>query len=169
MEAIKNVKAGQVFNIALIIIILFGLWKVLRMFGIFKSASEQREEKQSEQLGTIPAIDQKYFTSNTIVNKLKKKYPNLTGAQITAIQIPNLKLMPTFANQIWDAKGIFKDEEDAVFGVFRKLKSKMEVSFFADYFYSQKKRDLYGFLTTFLNAKELATLYRIIDQKPEII
>lgn len=51
-----------------------------------------------------------------------------------------------FAKEIYDALGFWGDNEDQVINVFRQLKSKCQVSFLADVFAQNYKKDLYTFL-----------------------
>lgn len=52
----------------------------------------------------------------------------------------------TLANQIYNAMGIFNDDEDAVFAAFRTLKTKSNVSFLAKVFSDIYSQDLLTFL-----------------------
>jgi hypothetical protein len=67
---------------------------------------------------------------------------------------------------IWDATGFFNDVETQIYGVFRSLKYKTEVSYIAAIFQSKYNRDLYQFLKAYLNKEELATVLQITDKLP---
>lgn len=69
-------------------------------------------------------------------------------------------------NILWDATGIFNDDEEAIYGVFRSLDYKTMVSDLAEAFFKAKKKDLYGYLKNYLNTAELATVIGIINKKP---
>lgn len=52
----------------------------------------------------------------------------------------------SYAKQIFDAFGFFGDDEDQAINVFRQLKSKCQVSFLADVFAQNYKKDLFTYL-----------------------
>ena len=70
------------------------------------------------------------------------------------------------SDEIWDSKGVFNDDEDAVYGVFRQLKNRAQISFLSEYFFRYKNRDLYEFLNTFMSNEELAKLSDRLSQLP---
>lgn len=70
-------------------------------------------------------------------------------------------------NQLWDATGYFNDDEEAIYGVFRSLKTKSQVAALAKKFYELKGQDLYSYLKNYLNDSEMLTLSGIVDQKPK--
>ena len=82
-----------------------------------------------------------------------------------------LLLTQTYAanlvNQLWDATGFFNDDEEAIYGVFRSLKTKSQVAALSKKFYELKGQDLYSYLKNYLNDSEMLTLSSIIDQKPK--
>lgn len=69
-------------------------------------------------------------------------------------------------NQLWDATGFFNDDEEAIYGVFRSLKTKSQVSFLAKRFFDLKGQDLYNYLDNYLNDSEMLNVKGIIDSKP---
>lgn len=70
------------------------------------------------------------------------------------------------AKNIYDSKGYFNDDEDKLFGVFKSLKTKSQVSYLAEFFYKKYSKDLVAYLQTFLNDDEMARLKKIIDPLP---
>ena len=68
--------------------------------------------------------------------------------------------------QLWDATGYFNDDEEAIYGVFRSLKTKSQVAFLAKRFFELKGQDLYNYLSNYLNDSELLNVKGIIDSKP---
>jgi hypothetical protein len=69
-------------------------------------------------------------------------------------------------NQLWDATGYFNDDEQAIYGVFRSLKTRSQVAFLAKRFFELKQQDLYSYLENYLNDSELLNVKGIIDSKP---
>lgn len=70
------------------------------------------------------------------------------------------------AKNIYDSKGYFNDDEDKLYGVFKSLKTKSQVSYLAEFFYKKYSKDLVAYLQTFLNDDEMARLKKIIDPLP---
>lgn len=68
------------------------------------------------------------------------------------------------AKIIYDAKGLFNDDEAAIYGAFQALSYKTQVSFLAEVFFNQYKQSLYGFLQNVLNETELAQVANIISK-----
>jgi len=83
--------------------------------------------------------------------------------------INNLAVRSLFAGsveRIWNAKGFFNDDEEAIFGVFRALPSKIHVSAVSYYFTQIKGRSLPDFLNGFMDSDELTFLNSIVNSKP---
>jgi len=51
-----------------------------------------------------------------------------------------------YAKKLYDAKGVFNDDEDTVYGVFRALNYKTQVSVVADAFFKLYNKDLKNYL-----------------------
>ena len=69
-----------------------------------------------------------------------------------------------FAKQLWDAGGTFNDDEQAMYGVFRQLKTKVQVSQLAKVFFNMYGQDLAQYLANHLNNDELAIIYGITNK-----
>ena len=75
----------------------------------------------------------------------------------------------TYSKIIYDAKGLpylTNDDEAAVYGVFRALKSKTQISVLSGYFFMMYKKDLKTFLQSFLNEKEFGNVATICNKLP---
>ena len=68
------------------------------------------------------------------------------------------------AKQLYDASGIFNDNEEAVYGVFRQLTYKTQVSWLSYIFYKQYGEDMLQYLKSFMSNDELSTLKQITDK-----
>ena len=68
------------------------------------------------------------------------------------------------AKVIYDAKGLFNDNEAAIYGAFQALTYKTQVSFLAEVFFNIYKQSLYGFLQNVLNTEELAQVATIVNK-----
>jgi hypothetical protein len=75
----------------------------------------------------------------------------------------------TYSKIIWDSKGVpylTNDDEAAIYGVFRSLKSKTQVSVLAEYFFQRYNKDLKTFLQSFLNQNEFGNVATICNKLP---
>jgi hypothetical protein len=72
----------------------------------------------------------------------------------------------TYSKIIYDAKGVFNDNEEAIYGVFRTLKCKTQVSSLSKGFFDLYKVDLYGFLENVFNLNELGKISEICNKLP---
>lgn len=110
--------------------------------------------KQIEQLKS-----ENYFDGD-FANELKK-----TNVILTLTEYGK----QTYSKIIWDAKGIpylTNDDEAAVYGVFRALKSKTQISVLAEYFFQKYNKDLKTFLQSFLNQNEFGNVATICNKLP---
>ena len=116
------------------------------------SQAHKNDIKEIEQLKNENYFDVDYS------NELKKQ--NV----ILSLSESGLK---TYSKIIYDAKGIpylTNDDEAAVYGVFRALKSKTQVSVLAGYFFRMYNKDLKTFLQSFLNEKEFGNVATICNK-----
>lgn len=75
--------------------------------------------------------------------------------------------LKNFAKQVYDSKGFFNDDEDKLTGVFKAINYKTQVSQLAEYFFNTYKKDLYGFMNSFLdNDTEFVPIINIVNAKP---
>lgn len=128
------------------------VYSILRATG----AVQTKEDIAADQF-----IASNYLTVEPYVNWMKEKgyFSN----------IDNIAVRSLFAGQvqrIWDAKGFFNDDEEAVFSVFRAMPSKIHASAVAYYFGKIKNRSLPDYLAGFMNSSELALLNSILEKKP---
>jgi hypothetical protein len=72
-----------------------------------------------------------------------------------------------YVKDLWDATGVFNDDEEKIYGVFRAMKTQSQVAALAKRFNQLKNKDLYGYLNDYLNESELLKVKAIIDQKPK--
>lgn len=131
--------------------IVYLLFKTGQKIGVIETKATKAEEKNlsSDWLTPIP------------YENWKKK----TGYKIPSA-VENF-VISGLVNKIYDAKGFFNDDEDAVYNFFRKLESKMQASATAFYFKKEFGRDLSAYLASFMNAEEIQKVTDIINMKPE--
>lgn len=70
------------------------------------------------------------------------------------------------AKQINNAFGVFNDDEEKIYGVFRSLRYKSQVASIVDAFYKLYRKDLLTTLKSKLSGSEFNELIRIIETKP---
>jgi hypothetical protein len=67
---------------------------------------------------------------------------------------------------LYNAHGIFNDDEKAIYSVFRALSAKSQVTSLAYWFKQNYNQDLFYWLKDFLNDSEMAIISKIIESKP---
>ena len=72
-----------------------------------------------------------------------------------------------YVDDLWNATSWYNDDEQAIYGVFRAMKTQSQISALAKRFNQLKAQDLYSYLKNYLNEEELLTVKKIIDQKPK--
>jgi len=130
----------------------------------------------AQKFGLIPSQESKQAEANA--GALAKFKPwarsfaedwikaNGTKGNKYAITLLTTAKAELIAQQLKKAKGVFNDDETAVVSVFRYLKTQTQLSQVAKVFYSLYKTELFTFLESFLNEKELSKLYEIAQGLP---
>lgn len=132
-------------GVAAMVLIVGG--KITSLFSFGKdSAEEKANAAQLQQLNNSNVFSPNYY-------KGKSGAPLITVAKAFEL-----------AKIIYDAKGYFNDDEAAVYGVFQQLSYKTQVSFFAEKFFDKYKVSLLGYLQSFLNETEMATVAAIVNK-----
>ncbi len=125
-----------------------GVYLVLQNVGLLKDKEERKDDKVKDEIGN----DQNIWNTAYWKQFPAKKY--------TDSQADNL------SDHIWNAFGFFNDDEAKIFGVFRTVKYRANVSQIADSFAKRYSRDLLSELQSRLSDSELTELYKIVSQKP---
>lgn len=86
-------------------------------------------------------------------------YKTVSGAMLTTVAYAD-----GLCKAIYDAKGLFNDDEAAIYGAFSVLKYKTQVSWLAERFYKNYQKSLLGFLQDFLNESEMAKVATIVSK-----
>lgn len=137
-------------SIVIIIIILVVVFGLLFKWGLFT-----RKEKRIER-----DIDE-------IVKKKNFFNPNLWKTASSSILLP-VQSAKNIASIIEDSWGWFNDDEDKIYGAFRSLKNKIQVSQVSFYYLSMFGEDLESRLIEGLSKAELKTIFDIIDRLPNV-
>lgn len=132
-------------GVAAMVLIVGG--KITSLFSFGKdSAEDKANAAQLQQLNNSNVFSPNYY-------KGKSGAPLITVAK--AFELGKI---------IYDAKGYFNDDEAAVYGVFQQLSYKTQVSFLAEKFFDKYKVSLLGYLQSFLNETEMATVAAIVNK-----
>lgn len=74
-----------------------------------------------------------------------------------------------YSKKLYEARGIAyltNDDESAVYGVFRSLSAKTQISQLSEYFFNKYNQDLKAFLQNFLNQNEFGNVATICNKLP---
>jgi hypothetical protein len=130
---------------------LFIVYKILQKVGVLPS---RESNQQAQNLEILEASN--YWNYNDFLSKAPGGHALLTQAGAAA-----------YVDDLWNATGYFNDDEEAIFGVFRAMKTQSQIAALAKRFNQLKGQDLYSYLKNYLNESELLTVKKIIDQKPK--
>lgn len=128
-----------------------GYFLLLRPVLVATGVIDSPEDKKRDQ------IESQYATGlDSAFNP--QWYRNVSGAVlITRAKAEEL------AEIIYDAMGLFNDDEDAIYAVFRQLKAKTQVSWLADVFFQQYNADLYQYLRGRMSDSEMDVVHGIVN------
>jgi hypothetical protein len=134
---------------------LFVVYKVLERLGIIQSSEEIKEAKElKKNLTNLESSN--YWDFNKFLSTVPQGTLVLTQGGASA-----------YADDIWNAKGVFNDDEDKVFAVFRAMKTQSQVASLAKRFNQKYSKDLYTFIRGFFNDEEMITVKKLLDAKPK--
>ena len=125
--------------------------------------------KLAQKVGIIPSQESKAETQNlqalenASVWDYNKFLSSLPGGALLLTQAG----AAAYVNDLWNATGYFNDDEEAIYGVFRAMRTQSQISALAKRFNQLKNQDLYSYLRNYLNDNEMLTVKKIIDQKPK--
>ena len=124
---------------------------ILGKLGVIKTDEQIKTELNIDSLKNMPAFNPNFFP--TVGKSIL-----LTGAK--AVELSKV---------IYNAKGILKDDENAVIAAIRVCKSKAMISFLAFTFYHLYKKDLITYISQFFNQIQLKYLYEVVNALPDNI
>lgn len=133
--------------------LLLGGGLVLQKFGLLPSAESKAQEKAIEQLDELAAFKRGYAAA--IAKGRPARQILLTTPKALAV-----------AAMLKKAKGIFNDNESAVYSAFKEFKTQSQLAQVAQVFFQEYNSNLLEFLNTFLNDKERARVYSLIKNLP---
>lgn len=137
-------------------IIVFVL--ILKKIGLIKIKSKQARE--ASKIKDAQRQQRKVVTTTVLKSDLFK--PTYWKSQSKSSLLPE-DTAKNLAKKIKKAWGFLNDDEDGIYGVFRSLTNKAQVSQLAFFYLSEYGDDLASVLVDRLNKKELNNVYNIID------
>jgi hypothetical protein len=160
----KNTIAMWIVIAVLAAILLFF---VMKKIGLVKTVQEHKTAKQK----TIAARDSEIAVAKdkavqkNVVNVISKSTYFKPAYYKTAGSLNLLSSVEAkkAAENIKDAWGIINDDEEQVYGVFRSLTHKVQVSQIAEAYNKEYNEDLAGELISRLGKDELKMIYDITD------
>jgi hypothetical protein len=145
----NEIDPNTILAVGGLVLLYMGGRNILQAFNVVPDQADRNAQTQITQMQTDDYFSPNYYT----------KFP---GALLIRVADANI-----LAKRIYDAKGVFNDDENAVYGVFQSLKTKSQVSFLASVFYTNYKKSLYGYLLSFLNTQEMANVAAICNKLPK--
>jgi hypothetical protein len=157
MNNIKNVKVPpQIFFYGvMLIIIVWIVFLLLKRVGLIKDAVTKKLEKDVEN-----AVSE--ISNTNIFDPNLYKQSNYGYAHL-----PSNETVNAWVKGIKDSFGWFNDDEERIYSIFRQMNNKLTVSQVSDAYTQLYRSDLFGDLRDYLNDRELAFLWKIIDSKPK--
>jgi len=135
-------------SLLLVVGAMFAGYKALQKFGLFNDKSEREAEAANENTQKLVAWDPSYWKTPGV-----KTILTINAAQLAA-------------KTIWDAWGIFNDNEEQVYGVFRSLKTQAQVSEVAQLYYDTYHEDLLESLKNRLSESEFSVIAKMVNKLP---
>jgi hypothetical protein len=133
--------------------------KIFKKLGLTQTAAEQQAAAQ-QQANYQAQLNEQYFDSDYIKQRMQKYWvKSLTDAGANG-----------YAEIIYKAKGIpylTNDDEAAVYGVFKAIGYKTQVSKLSEVFFNKYKKDLKTYLQSFLNKDEFGNVLAICNKMAE--
>ena len=147
----QNIDPNVIIKYGVTLAGLYIAYKLAQKVGIFPSQESKAEAQNLQQLEAASVWDYNKFLSSVPPGALL-----LTQAGAAA-----------YVEDLWDATGYINDDEEAIYGVFRAMKTQSQIAALAKRFNQLKNSDLYGYLRNYLNDAEMLNIKKIIDQKPK--
>jgi len=143
-----------------LILVYIGGDKIFKALGLSKDAAATKAAEE-QQANYQAQLSQQYFDSDYIKQRMNKGYwvKSLTEAGGNG-----------YAEIIYKAKGIpylTNDDEAAVYGVFKALTSKTQVSRLTELFFNKYKKDLKAYLQSFMSKDEFGNVLAICEKMIE--
>jgi hypothetical protein len=157
MELQGNQK--NIISWVIVVGFLIAVYKLLTVFGVFKTADEKSAEQLGEDLGGKgDKFVQDAVKAAKTPTVLKR---SVSDSKTIAKMITTLKEAP----KVW----WLPDEEIKVYAVFRQLKSKADMGLLSATFKVIQKIDLFDYLEQFMDSEQLAKVNGIVQKLPKTL
>lgn len=133
--------------------LLLGGGLVLQRFGLLQSKESAQRDQDVKSLDELPAFKRGYAAA--IAKGKPARQILLTTPKAAAV-----------AAMLKRAKGIFNDNEGAVYSAMKELKTQSQLAQVAQVFFKEYDQNLLEYLRDFLNDKEQARVYSLIKNLP---
>lgn len=176
-----------ILNITLVIAIIVVGKKLGQKFGLFTTKEDVKAENLEQgSTGDTEVIDKtnpalslnpnyyKTIAKEYNTKQIKLKKPQLKAADFTKL----LSIQPSVYPNLWNlqldkvvfdirnSKGIFDDNETALFSKFQMMKSQFMISYVSNLFQKMYNKDMWSYIQEFTSNDEQAKIYNIIKNKP---
>jgi len=153
------------------------LYKLGSFLGVFKTKAEKDAEANEGKLTTGAAADVTKIDLNNGSLSLSPNYfytiykKILIDYKAKGKQAPKASAFlgpykySELCTDLYNSKGLFNDNEAALYGVFTQLNTQIQISFLSNLFYKIYKVDLLNYILNFTNTQERAQLYTTIKNK----
>jgi hypothetical protein len=150
----------KVAVVGAVVIVFLAYDKVIRPYLEALQVLDTKEEKEADEVRKKTenqSIQNDYWNPSYYQNR-----PVGMAAKILTTAYAD-----ALAKTIYSATGFFNDNEEKIYGAFRALQYKTQVSFLATRFFALYKKDLYTYLRDkVLNREELDTVLKITNKLP---
>lgn len=171
-QVISYVKIGAILGIAYLG--YKAIKNLAETFGLVKSEAEEKIDTATTSAGgsTIETQSNNPFLSfspqytTALVAAWQKKYPNKVWNAKQQFKFDTM-IYKNFADTLYNAKGIFKDDENSVLNIFRNLQTQYQVSFLAMIFSFFYKKDMLTYMKSFMDDNNLKEVLEIIKNYPQ--
>ena len=138
------------------VIILIVVFQIMRRTGLIKSKEQRKRSKESQELKT-----EKKFIAQTLNSS--DLFKPITFQSVSKTRLLPEETARQKAKDIKRAFGFLNDDEEQIYGVFRSLTDKIQVSQISFYYLAKYNSDMVGDLIDSLNKKELLTVWNIVQ------
>lgn len=152
-----NPQKTELFIYGLIaVVVLVLLFSLMKKLGLIKTKA-QREATQAKQETRIEKQQIKDLLSDL------DWFKPTVWQTVPAQRLYTSAYARSLADKIKNAFGLLNDKETEIYGVFRSLKDRANVSQIAFAYLAKYNKDLLGELSDRLNKSELQVIYNIIN------
>ncbi len=168
-------KIGIAFKLVLAGVGMYAVKKIGEEFGLFDTKQEkdleQATEDAAESATTVNAANPLLAFNPNYLGVLvqaynKQKKPKIFNATYNLYGLTEADYK-TIVGDLKASANLFDDDEDAVYGIFRKIQTQWQLSLLSSMFSHVYKKDLLQYLKSFMSAKELDPIIQIVKKYPQ--